>query len=204
MGLLLVSGPIASGKSQFIERSSALLRRMRRQINAIELDSYGKEALDDPEVQEGLVGAFGADVVKEGVVDTALLSERAFESPTSVAKLNEITHPYIGAIAERDILSFLALSPQGVVLLETPFPVNYLRANGYNNLVDLAFVVALDAPYEKRMERCKGRISHAEERDAVQKSYGDYTGDVYISNDSTEEAFNEKIDAFFAEYGDQI
>lgn len=201
MNILLVTGPIASGKSHFVQRASEALRGRGRQVNIIELDAYGKEALRDEDVRDQLVSAFGADILSpdgdEPVIDTVALAHAAFESPKTVEALNSATHPLIGLLATRDIASFLRKSQKGVAIVETPFPRDYLARHGFADLVHNAMSVAITAPFELRMQRCEGRIKDAEKRDALQRTYGAYTGDTVIENSGDLAAFDQAIDDLF-------
>lgn len=67
----------------------------------IDCDRVAKEIRGLTDCQIRLAEEFGFDIITEGVVDTKLLSERAFSTPEKLQKLTDITHPFI----EKEILA---------------------------------------------------------------------------------------------------
>jgi dephospho-CoA kinase len=89
-----VAGPIGSGKSTF----SRFLAD--RGANVISGDAVGHEVLDSDEAVRGrLAEHFGEEILEAGgMVDRAVLADRAFRSKPAHEALNEIVHP---ALVER-------------------------------------------------------------------------------------------------------
>lgn len=204
MSIILVTGPIASGKSHFVKRAFHYLCAQKIPATTIQLDALGKRALAMPEVKAGLVNAFGDDVVENGSVVAERLAHRAFATGEATAQLNKLTHPTIGRLAQAQIDEFLAREPRGVVLIETPFPAEYLSREGFGPLLSWTLAVVIDAPREERLRRCVGRIADASRRDALQQNYGAYAGATIIHNDASEEVFDARIDDFCATLGEIV
>lgn len=64
-------------------------------IPVVDCDEVAKEIHSDVECQLQLCEFFGADILKDGVIDKQLLSKRAFSTPGNLQKLTDITHPFI-------------------------------------------------------------------------------------------------------------
>lgn len=204
MRIILVTGPIASGKSLFAQRASQWFNAHNRPVKIIELDIYGHEALQNQSVIRCLVSSFGKEIMHGEKVDKAALASCAFRTPENVEKLNLCTHGFIGERASHDTDIFLSENSQGIVILETPFPVSYLKMHGFEKLCEGSFVVAVSAPKEIRLKRCFRRYADAEMRDALQQKYGVYTGDYCINNESNELDFNRYVDTICQSIGDQL
>lgn len=61
----------------------------------IDCDKVAADIHSDSQCQAQLCEAFGSDVVKEGIVDKAVLAQKAFADSESLQKLTDITHPFI-------------------------------------------------------------------------------------------------------------
>ncbi|MBQ7283509.1 MAG: dephospho-CoA kinase [Oscillospiraceae bacterium] len=64
-------------------------------IPVVDCDEVAKEIHSDVDCQLQLCEAFGADILKDGVIDKQLLAKRAFSSPENLQFLTNITHPFI-------------------------------------------------------------------------------------------------------------
>lgn len=189
MKKVIISGPIGAGKSLFAHTMASLLEEKGLFVHIVELDVVGKRALETSEVQENLCKSFGDDVVFDGCVNVQLLAKRAFVDEKNTAQLNAITHDAIAHMVERDISEVEKTNENAIVLIETPFPVSYLRTTRLANLLSDACTVAVLASFESRMVRCAGHITDAQSRDERQREYGSYDGDIVIQNDASEEKF---------------
>ena len=87
--IIAITGQSGCGKSTL----SAYYRS--KGYTVIDCDVVAKYVRDIEDCQKELAVRFGQDIIVDGTVDTGLLSQRAFESPTGVDKLTLITHPYI-------------------------------------------------------------------------------------------------------------
>ena len=168
MGCAFVIGNIASGKS------TAMRYLERRGARRIDLDELCKSLyVPDSAVLSDLASAFGSDVLDaEGALVPSLLAERAFSSPESARKLDELVYPYL-----LDELARLLLSSPCSVLAGSDAPLTVVEvsnAAAFTEAFGLADeVVAVSAPVELRRERALGRGMAAadfEARAAVQPS----------------------------------
>lgn len=100
-----------------------------------------------------VVEAFGADLLDgEGRLRRRELAKRAFASPASRARLEEILHPLIIAEEKRLISRFEAENPHGVVVVEVPLLVEAKTGGLYDT------VVVVTTPDEVRRQRlARGR-----------------------------------------------
>lgn len=73
---------------------------MSKGLTVIDCDKVAKEVRSFADCQIRLADYFGYDILKDGQVDTRLLSQRAFSSEENLQKLTDITHPFI----EKEIL----------------------------------------------------------------------------------------------------
>ena len=106
--VVAITGQSGSGKSN-LGRYYA-----QKGYTVIDCDQVARQIHTNTECQSQLAQAFGSDVVKEGAVDRALLSKRAFENAESLQKLTDITHPFI--ISE--ILTTIDNAQQDIVFVD--------------------------------------------------------------------------------------
>lgn len=103
-----LTGPTGAGKSSL----SAVAERLG--FFYVDCDAVARRESRNPQMLSSLALCFGDDVVKGGVLDRAVLAKRAFSSPESTEKLNEITLPFIvAAITEM-------IKDETLVLLDAP------------------------------------------------------------------------------------
>ena len=80
----------------------------------IDCDEVAAEIHSDTDCQLQLCEAFGRDVLCDGVIDKALLAQRAFANNESLQKLTDITHPFI----INKILAAIDESQQDIVFVD--------------------------------------------------------------------------------------
>ncbi len=90
MVTLGVTGGLGAGKS------TACQRFKENGAVIFDADSVAKEILQTTQdVQDRITEEFGADVVKDGRVDTRKLASQAFSNEENQSILNNIVHPYV-------------------------------------------------------------------------------------------------------------
>jgi dephospho-CoA kinase len=83
-----VTGPIGAGKSAV----SALFSRWGAVV--VSGDDIGRAVVDaSPSLRRQLARAFGADILRRGHLDRALLAQRAFAGRDGILRLNALVHP---------------------------------------------------------------------------------------------------------------
>lgn len=156
--VLGITGGIACGKS--------LICHLFRELGAAVLsaDDLAREAVKPgEEAFNGIVGHFGNEILTvEGKIDRALLAGKIFQSPEERHRLNQITHPAIGRLADRRI-SELRKNPEiPLIIYESPLLFE-TKAEGR---VDLILVVATTP--EQQLERLMRRDNLSQE-EALQR-----------------------------------
>jgi len=85
-----VTGGLGAGKSiacQCFKENGAVI---------FDADSIAKEILQTNQaIQDRIVEEFGADIIKDGQVDTQKLASQAFSNEENQSILNNIVHPYV-------------------------------------------------------------------------------------------------------------
>lgn len=146
---VFVAGGIASGKSTV----ARLLEEQGAQ--RIDLDALSREVLAPGSAcTQEVAEAFGADLLDEdGVLDRALLAERAFSCPEEAARLEAIELPYIKALlGDRLTVVSCSSSLPDLTVVEVPL------LDRVEDLLPLADeVLAVVAPLDVRRERARGR-----------------------------------------------
>jgi dephospho-CoA kinase len=137
-----LTGGIGSGKSAvadlLVERGAVL----------IDADRIAREVVEPGgPAYAPLVERFGAVILDDdGGVDRAALAAVAFADTDSLAALNAITHPAIGAaMAERRAAQE---ATDHIVVLDVP-----LLTPAHRDLLSLDVVVVVDAPVETALQR---------------------------------------------------
>ena len=87
--VVAITGQSGCGKSTLSRFYSS------KGYTVIDCDEVAKYVRTLTDCQVQLADFFGYDIIREGVVDTKLLSARAFASPENLQKLTDITHPFI-------------------------------------------------------------------------------------------------------------
>ncbi|HAA76731.1 TPA: dephospho-CoA kinase [Candidatus Latescibacteria bacterium] len=153
-----VTGGIGSGKSTVCRMFEGW------GADRIDADQVGHESVEDPEVQERLVDAFGADILVDGVLNRRELGKRAFVSDKMRRQLTDVVWPDVGrrlsrrvaSARERGVETFVI---EASVLLERGDP---------ECLYDV--IVVVTAPDDIRIARTMDRlgVSEAEVRARMQ------------------------------------
>ena len=69
---------------------------MRLNCAVIDADRLAKEALDQPEVRDGIANRWGPGIIgPEGRVDRRALAQLVFAAPQQLRRLEALTHPYV-------------------------------------------------------------------------------------------------------------
>lgn len=105
-----------------------------------------------------LAQAFGTDILDaDGALLRRKLANRAFADPTSTARLNQITHPFILAAVEEQITA-MAQAGHRALLLDAPT----LLESGLDRRCDA--IIFVSAPHSLRLRRICARdgLSEAE------------------------------------------
>jgi dephospho-CoA kinase len=142
-----VTGGLGSGKTSvcrlFEDRGARI----------IEADRTGREVVEDPEVLEALVFAFGEDIVDDsGRLDRRRLGQRAFADPASNERLNRIVWPPLLRKLRADVESALREQPDRPVVVDAALLVEW----GDLSWIDALVVVT--APVEIRKARMMSRM----------------------------------------------
>jgi len=87
--VVAITGQSGCGKSTLSRFYSS------KGYTVIDCDEVAKYVRTLADCQVQLADFFGYDIIREGVIDTKLLSARAFASPENLQKLTDITHPFI-------------------------------------------------------------------------------------------------------------
>ena len=197
MYVVFLAGGIASGKSLAARRLEGL------GAWRVDLDRLSRDVLapGEPCVDE-LARYFGEDIVDPatGVLNRALLAERAFVSDATIALLESIEHPYITERLEALLAGTAADCPDPlpeVCVVEIPL------LDRVEQLIPLADeVIAIVAPLELRLERAVGR--GMDMADALRRSQSqpddDYLrehADFVIDNSGTEDELIVAVDAWW-------
>jgi dephospho-CoA kinase len=157
--IVVVTGPICAGKSTYVADLVARYKASGTPVLAISLDEIGHEVIEE---------LYGPDC------DRAQLAARVFSDRALLERLEERTHPLIMAHAESLTCAFHAEHPDMPVIIESPLP---LDVAAYPWLCDARFL-RVDAPYEVRRDRARGRgmdLDQFEARETIQRDL-DYRG----------------------------
>ncbi|MBR5307112.1 MAG: dephospho-CoA kinase [Oscillospiraceae bacterium] len=87
--IVALTGQSGAGKSSLADYFT------KNNIPVVDCDEVAKEIHHDVDCQLELCEFFGADILKNGIIDKQLLSQRAFSNPQNLQKLTDITHPFI-------------------------------------------------------------------------------------------------------------
>ena len=168
-----LTGATGAGKGHICKELEALgFNIIYSDLVAREVVQKGSPLLDK------LADEFGADILKDGELDRALLAERAFVDKSQTAKLNSIMHPAIISRCEE-----LA---HGLTVLDAP---QLFEAHAEDKCYK---IVAVTAPKELRAQRIIARdgitAKQAEQRISVQfdDEYYINHSDYVIINDGRE------------------
>lgn len=192
--VLGITGGIACGKS--------LICRFFRELGATVLsaDELAREAVRPGEKAfNEIVAYFGKDILTaEGVIDRARLAERIFLAPTERQKLNQITHPAIGHLADRRICELRKQPDVPLIIYEAPL----LFEAKAEERVDLVLVVSTTP--QQQLERLMRRDNLSRE-EALQRISAQMPltekisrADILVENNGPPEETQKLIDHIFA------
>ena len=155
----IVTGPIGSGKTTHRAILAAQNRANGSAVLELELDAIAHEVLEE---------------IQGGEIDRARLAEEVFSNPDKLAALEAKLHPRVIGIARHKTTTFLAEHPDGVVVIETPIPLD----EDEHPWLKGALVTVLDVDRDLRRKRVIARGMMGEQfdlRDKAQEKY-DYSG----------------------------
>lgn len=108
-------GGVGSGKSTVARELASL------GCAVIDADRIGHEVLSEKPIREEIRAAFGDEVFDDdGAVVRGALAGRVFSDAVALARLNAITHPRIGALAQERIAAALARPDVPAVVVDAP------------------------------------------------------------------------------------
>jgi len=168
--ILGITGRVGTGKTTATTQISTLWN-----AHVVDLDKIGHRVLLEPEIARAIAKAFGPKMLAEdGSVIRAALSTKVFSSPTSLLKLNDITHPLLRKSAIEEIAEHSAKGSNVIVVGAL------LIALGLRSYVDQVLVIdAEDSLIQSVVGEKFDRIApHQISRDAYRRQ-----GDVVIEND---------------------
>ncbi|MBQ2848310.1 MAG: threonylcarbamoyl-AMP synthase [Clostridia bacterium] len=76
---------------------------LKKGCHIVDTDILARKAVENPEVIAMLSKRFGADIIKDSVLDRRELARRAFSTPEGTKALSAITHPEITRLAIEEI-----------------------------------------------------------------------------------------------------
>jgi dephospho-CoA kinase len=166
----------------------------------IDLDDLSREVLaPGSPLLADIAAAFGADVLGEGgVLDRALLAQRAFATPEATQRLEDLELPAIKELLVARLDELRSQGTHAACVVEVPLPD---RMGPLLSLADE--LICVSCPLELRRERAVGRGMSAEDFDrraARQMSEDDLYAivDVVFNNAGDEALLKEQVEAWWA------
>ena len=156
MKIIGLTGGIASGKStvsQFLKELGAV---------TIDADKVGHEAFKpDTETWREVVAAFGKEILNpDGEIDRQKLGKIVFSDSQALARLNQIVHPRIYALAKARIEDYRRQGVK-VVVLEAPLLLEVDPPSLADEVDEVWVTVAPEAVVLKRLKD-KTELSEAQ------------------------------------------
>jgi len=149
-----VTGGTGSGKSTV----SDLYQKLGAAV--VDADRVGHETLENAEVRDALVDAFGAEIVDDsGKVIRRELGRRAFASDEGRATLNGIVWPQLDRLLEKKVKTLLAEDPARPVVIDAALIMEF---GDPKRRCDVLVVVTADR--EIRKHRTMERLGITEEQ----------------------------------------
>jgi dephospho-CoA kinase len=163
--VVLLTGGLASGKDTVSSYLSALGATL------LDLDTIAKEAQTEEPVLTQLMDAFGGDIVGvDGLLDRALLAQRAFADRQSADMLNAICWPPVKERVANYLLTNSCQPMRQGKLLVVQVPL-LVEAPDFLDLADEVISVAVDENIRLRRAVARGMdITDARNRLALQAS----------------------------------
>jgi dephospho-CoA kinase len=200
MRVIGLTGGIASGKST--------VARMLEQLGAVVLDAdlLAREVVaPGGPAYQALIYAFGTAILNPDLtINREVLARIVFSDPAERKRLEGITHPAIGRLAE-ERLAELAGKGYDVVFYMAPI----LIEAGVTSRVDEIWVVYVDAPTQLRrlMARDRSNREDALRRISAQMPMDEKRkfGDVVIDNSGTPEETERQVrEIWEREFGGKV
>lgn len=201
MFTVFVLGNIASGKStacRYLESHGAML---------IDLDELAKSLyVPGSDIVNALAEEFGWDILdEEGGIRRSILAARAFASPDSVARLNDLVHPVL-----IEQLSLRILDPVCCTVSSPRYPfavVEVSAPTGFEDAFGLADeILVISAPLAVRRERAIHRGMESSDFDARSACQPDEASlcnlaTTVIDNAGGDNSLFEQLDAWLVRHG---
>jgi dephospho-CoA kinase len=191
-----LTGGIASGKSMVAEELAA------RGAIVIDADVLAREVVEPgTSALAAVIDRFGAQILRDGRLDRALLAQIVFADPLARRDLERIVHPAVRARAaelER------AAGAAAVVVHVIPLLVETSQQE------DFDLVVTVDVDHETQIQRLTARNgftrAEAESRIAAQASREDrrIAADVVLDNTGSVTQLREQVEALWAELSSAV
>ena len=194
MKVICLTGGIASGKTtanRFLEEKGAVI---------IDADSLGHRVYDTgTQGYLRVIEAFGEDIVgDDNQIDRKALGGKVFGNPDGLKQLTDIVWPEIRRLAELEIVSYEALDPDGVVVLEAAV----LFEAGWEDIGEQIWVITVEP--EVAIERAMARDGL--DREAIEKRLASQISnaaraekaDVLIDNSGTLDEMMTQLEAAWA------
>ncbi|MFT7244895.1 MAG: phosphopantetheine adenylyltransferase/dephospho-CoA kinase [Candidatus Azotimanducaceae bacterium] len=194
MKVICLTGGIASGKTtanRFLEEKGAVI---------IDADRLGHRVYDTgTQGYLRVIEAFGEDVVDdENQIDRKILGSKVFGNPDGLKQLTDIVWPEIRRLAELEIVSYEALDPDCVVVLEAAV----LFEAGWEDIGEQIWVITVEPEIaiERAMTRDGLNREAIEKRLAAQISNEARAekADVLIENSGTLDEMMTQLEAAWA------
>ncbi len=145
-----ITGGIGSGKSTVSDIFSLY------GVPVYIADKESKRLVDTSLViRQKLIGAFGEDLYKNGILDKTLLASYIFNDKTKLELVNAVIHP----VVETDFINWKKNNQQYKIIAQE---AAILFESGFNKLVDK--VLTVYTPLELRIERTMVRDNSTRER----------------------------------------
>ena len=113
----------------------------------IDADAIAHQMLDEPDVKEQILAAFGGEVFLEGNVDREKLAEAVFESEGDIDRINAIIHPKVLLEIDKLIEDYNRDSNIRAIVLDMPL----LLEVGWDSKCD--YLIFVECNSENRVER---------------------------------------------------
>ncbi|MDG1873116.1 MAG: dephospho-CoA kinase [Mariniblastus sp.] len=191
-----ITGGVASGKSLV----ALCFKHFGAQV--LDADRVGHEVLKDPNVIAAIHSQWGEIVLKDGEVDRGVLGKIVFE-PTpsgsnSLRRLEQITHPLIGARIRQRLSELKADSNCSAVVLDAPI---MFKAN-WDQMCDKIVFVHTDPTKRQQRSRQRGwdseELSKRESRQISVEEKRLKSTDTIDNSDSREETYFQACDLWQA------
>ena len=181
--LIGLTGGIASGKS-------TVLQHLRQAgYSVIDADKLGHKVLEqgNPGYNK-VVKCFGNEILNpDGSVNRTALGRIVFVDAEKLKQLNEISHPIIAEMIQKEFEEFVSESKGGIVFLEAAL---LIEANWYK-VCGQIWVVTLDPTFALRRLQERDNLSKSEAKLRIaaqidQQEHMKYA-DVILNNEGTPE-----------------